>query len=498
MTIQLQSNKEKTQKEFIIHDGDKYFPLRYYFEGYPKITGCPWIEWKDLVFNVRRNIFTRKPQISFVSTSRECAYRHVINYPTRKWGSFQFSIIGTYGYGKSNFIHLTTAFLLARKHRILMFDDNCAEFRTLAPHGYFDKNNIFYPFQINVFVPEGYQFDEKAKNHNPLWLHRKNVKLVYFKNPKEIIKALKPHKLSVVYTDAFDPASLLRLFIKLVKMLKKITTIDLSYIFLMHELGDLFPEGAQKEIYGLIDIAKLEIRRFRRNRIGILTSFHEPADVTYKINRKFGFVGQKRTVNKKDLSQIEAYSKGFSRAQIAIGQGGYFREHTIKLFPELPDKFRIAPNDIPMYYSEETGILSYETYLSMLQEVEEEKKKSIEERMQLEHELLLQRENERKENREYILEKELEFKQKLTEERLKYQEKLEKQRRERISLIDKSKEEKQEKQRREHEQFINMGINILKEDPDIPISTFGSKIGITYYAKQKKYYEECKEIILSQ
>ncbi|KKN07320.1 hypothetical protein LCGC14_1068370 [marine sediment metagenome] len=348
----------KGKYQFVIHNNDKYFPIRYHFEGYPLITGIPYMEWKEFVTNIRRNIMTRKPQISLVATPKECAYRHLINYPIRKWGSFQCSALGTYGYGKSNFLHLTTAFLLALKHRILMFDDSSAEFRNLAAHGYYDKNKKFTPFQITVFVPNGYEFDEKAPNHNPLWNHRNNIHVRTFKQPKEIINALAPHKLTVLYTEAFDPSSLLRLWIELMNILKKMTTINESYIFLMHELADLFPEGATKEMYELIDLAKLIIRRFRRNRIGILTSFHETADVTYKVSRKFGFIAQKRTVNKKDKTQVEEYSKAFSRKQVAISQGGYFREHIIELFPELVDKYRMAPNDNAWYYDKGTGILN--------------------------------------------------------------------------------------------------------------------------------------------
>ncbi len=355
-TIQ-QTLTENNRYAPIIFNGDKYFPKRNHYIGYPYITGIPEISWKDQALSIRRNMITRKIQISAIQTPKECALRHLVNYPTRKWGSFQCSTLGTYGYGKSNFLNLLAAFLLARHHRILMFDDSQAEFRNLAGHGYYDKHNKFTPFIINVFVPKGYVFDVKAPNHNPLWMLRNNVNLIEFEDPKEIIDQLKPHKLAVVYTDAFDPASLLRLWISLMELLKRIVTINKSYIFMMHELADLFPEGAQKEIYNLIDIAKMMIRRFRKNRIGILTSFHETADVTYKISRKFGFVGQKRTVNKKNMTKLEEYSRGFNRSQIAISQGGYFREHTIGMFPELPDTYRIAPNFKPYYYDSEIGLL---------------------------------------------------------------------------------------------------------------------------------------------
>ncbi len=356
----LTDNTKNTTKilDYIIYNGDKYFPLNNQYVGYPRITGLPEIEWKDYVTNIKRNVFTRKPSLSLIPTPNDCAFRHVVNYPISKWGAFQFILKGLYGYGKSNFIHLLMALLLARNHRLLMFDDEVGEFRTLAAHGYFDKNNIFHPFEIDVFIPKGYSFDESADNHNPIWNHRNNVHLKEFTQLDEIIDNLKPHKLTVVYTSAFDKASVIRIWIGLMNLIKRKTTLHKSYIFVMHEIADLFPEGARKEIYALIEDCLEILRRLRKNRIGILGGFHEDADVTYKVNHKFGFVGQKRPVNKKNFTPLEEYARRFNRSQIAISQGGYFREHTIKKFPEIKDNYRIVANAQPWHYSDENGLLS--------------------------------------------------------------------------------------------------------------------------------------------
>jgi len=361
----MKCNYKINKEGFIVYQGDTYFPKRFHYEGYPFITGMPEITWKDFVTNIRRNIFTKRPQIQLLPTPKDCALRHVVNYPIRKWGAFQCGIIGTYGFGKSNLLNLLMAFLLARNHRLLMFDDDTAEFRTLAGHGYFDKNDTFHPFIIDVFIPEGYEFDEEAENHNPIWLHRKNVHVKEFTDPTDIIDNLKPHILTVVYTPAFDEASTLRIWITLMNILKTRTSVDKSYIFVMHEFADLFPEGAQKEIYQLLIQAMAIVKRMRKNRQGILSSYHENADVSYKFSRKFGFIFQKRSVNKKSLSQLEEYSRRFNRSQVAISQAGYFREHTIKKFPEVKDKYRIAPNPTPFYYSLETGIITAQDLADM-------------------------------------------------------------------------------------------------------------------------------------
>lgn len=435
---------KKKFKQFITDDqGNQYFPLNHQYEGFPVITGCPEITWKEYIIIIYKNKILKKSILDIIKTPYECCLRYLVNYPIRKWGAFQFALVGTYRFGKSNFMHLMTAFLLARKHRILMFDDNCAEFRTLAAHGYFDKNKKFHSFKIEVFIPEGYTFDESAPNHNPIWKYRTNVILKTFIDPEEIIENLRPHVLTVVYTDAFEPASLLRLFITLMKILSRYTSISESYIFEMHEFSDLLPEGAsnkttievenvklKSEIYNLIDEVVKITKRFARNRIGLLMGYHDSSDVTYKINRKFGVIGQKRSVRKKSMNQLEWHARNFSRPQIAISQGGYYRDHYIGKFPEVKDQYRIAPNHLPWYFDDSHGPIPLTKLLSELEEREElkqlEKEKSKEEK----NELSKEREKEKITNRLYIKENELQFKKELEE--FKTQQKL--------LLLDKQKE----------------------------------------------------------
>lgn len=332
---------------FIYHDDDKYYPVKYVYEGYPTITGCPKITWTNYVLSIRKGKLSTKKHVSALKTPSDCALRHVVNYPVRKWGSFQGSIIGTYGYGKSNLLSLILAFLLARNHRIIMFDDSSFEVRQLAPHGFYDKNNKFIPFKINVFIPKGYTFDETAPAHNPMWTgknKRNNVNLIEISSPREIMPYLTYHKLNVFYTESLDEASLMRFWADLMGEIKRYASIEKSYIFAMHELADLFPESPMKEIYGLTEVCRKIIKRFRKDRIGILTSYHENADVTYKISRKFGFVFQKRPVNKKNMSAVELKAKHFNRGQVNISQGGYWREHKTGMFPEMKDKYRVIAN----------------------------------------------------------------------------------------------------------------------------------------------------------
>jgi len=348
--------KKEVNKEnnLIIHNGDKFFPMRYKYEGYPHITGLPEITWQEYTLHVRKNKLARKQLTIGVSkTPKECALRGVVNYPIRRYGGLQIGINGTYGSGKSNLLNLVEALLMAGKHRIIQWDDAVCECRSLSAHGYYDKHDIFHPFELYIWIPKGYQFDETSRAHNPLWENRHNVYKKEYSHPKEIVPNLLPHKMNVIYSDALDPESNLRLWIDLMNMIKKEVSINKSYIFAMHEFADMFPEGAPGEMYRLIEEAKTIVKRLRKDRIGIATSFHENADISYKVVRKFNYLFQKRPVNKKDMSPLEKHARAFGRSDVNISSGGYWRHHVIGKYPELLDKYRLIPGDKYYVYKNE-------------------------------------------------------------------------------------------------------------------------------------------------
>jgi hypothetical protein len=351
----IQTNWEyDLENKLIIHNEDKHFPIRNLYEGFPKVTGIPDIVWQQAGYFVKRSIFQRnRPLVGIHKTPKNCAIKKIINHPIRKFGALQLSILGGYGEGKTNLLNFLSAVFMAGRHRLLMWDDSTFEARTIAGHGYFDKNWKFHPFKIFLWIPKGYTFDTNARYHNPLWNHRNNVTLMEFSNLEEIIDNLLPHKLNVVYSEAFDPASSLRIWVDLIKKIRKEVTIDKSYIFTINEFADLFPESAQKEIYHLIEEAKVLVKRFRKDRLGILTAFHELSDVTYKISRKFNYILQKKPVNKRDMNGSELAARAFTKSDVNISVGGYWRKHRIGKFPEMLDKYRIQPNSEPWCYDGE-------------------------------------------------------------------------------------------------------------------------------------------------
>lgn len=413
----------KTKK--IMFDGDWYFPLKKVSKRRPKVTGAPNIIYQKFRTWVGRNKLTHKPMIGLVKTPNECSFYKLINYPFKIWGGPQVGIVGQYGYGKSTILSTIQANWLAQKHRFIQLDDAEFEAQKLAFHGYFTKDGNFHPFKIVIWVPEGYTFNVKAENHHPLHfgpdniLGRKNVTLEYFRNIEQIVDNMVPHMVNVIYKEAFDDASALRLLLDIIHYIKTKSTITKSYVIVTHEFGNLFPETPSGEDYDIIrKLAIKELRRLRKHNIGILTSFHAFYDVVYYISQKLGIILQVRPIIHKHMSQLEEEAKGYKRGDVAVYNGGYYRKHHIDELPTYKkEKFIYSPNEELWHYSKIEGPESYSQRLNRLlriAQVENDYSKQEKESKKLEQQELKKKEREeRLANREYIRERELEFKKEL-------------------------------------------------------------------------------------
>lgn len=357
------------------HDGDQYCTLQRTYKGLPKITGLPVIKrerqrsfikekktihWSEgKVREKRRFPYLKKKKIEDDSAKRSlkvpiyqnvrapkiCSINRLVNWPFRKWGAYQAAITGTYGSGKSNLLNLLLAFHLAGKLRVLMFNDRRFEARNLADKGYFDKTG-FHPFQIDVFIPKGYQF----KNSNPLWEERKNVHLVEWTNIYDIINAMRPHHLTVVYTECFDRQSVIKLWMDLMGILAEEINPNKHYMFAHHEFSSLIPETPTKEMAKLVRDAADVALNLRKDRIGLLTTFHMLAEVFYRFSQKYTYLLQKRPVIRRMMTKPEYDARNFKLSQFNIVFGGRWMKHDIGMFPEVEDNYRLIPSNDKISY----------------------------------------------------------------------------------------------------------------------------------------------------
>lgn len=340
----------------IIYDGDWYYPLNQVSLRRPRITGSPKMSYEKYRFFLTRNKFTRKVGVGVIKAPKACSVYHIINYPVRKWGAFQMAFIGKFGEGKSTILSWIEANLLARKYRIFQFDDAEFEAQKLLHHGYFTKDGLFHPFRIIMWIPKGYEFNTNAENH--VEVNRNNFSLREFETVEDITKELKPHVVNVVYKEAFDDASALKLLLDIIKYVKTMTTKDKYFLFVRHELADLFPESASGEMYHLVrEMALEEIRKFRKRRIGMLGSLHASYDVTYTVVQKFTFLGQVRPIKHKFMTQMEKEARKYKKGQFALSDNSGYTKYTIEEFPSGHIDYLYSPNMTPWSYPDLEPIL---------------------------------------------------------------------------------------------------------------------------------------------
>lgn len=368
------------KKGRFLFNGDKYAPYNKHWKKCPRITGCPtltnepsrtyksgtytqhYIEniaikgrvpkskrlgkyggTKETLIVKKRQRTRSVPNWRTIHAPNECKLTNMINWPFKRLGGYQCAITGTYGSGKSNGMNCLVAHHLAQDVNILMFNDSRFEARSLCDKGYFDESGEFHPFQINVFVPDGFQFDTNTSD--ALWNHRNNVKRVDWTHSKEIIKSLAPHTLTVVYTECFDQPSMLKLWIDLMKTFKRIAPKK-ACIFTHHEFSTLIPETPTRDIAKTVREASDVAMNLRKDKIGILTTFHMLSEVYYRFSQKFTFVIHRRPVMRKSMTKAEEDAMNFSRRKLNVVSGGRWRTHTIGMFPEIEDKYRLIPAEL--------------------------------------------------------------------------------------------------------------------------------------------------------
>lgn len=362
--------------DYFDHEGDQYCSSTRFYPNLPRITAIPVIKkererafikekktvhWFEETTREKRTGITRRkkkiegtpkkrsmkvPVYQVVTAPRICSINKMVNWPFKKWGGYQAAIVGTYGSGKSNLLNLMLAFHLAQNIRILMFNDRRFEARHLADKGYFDKNDKFHPFHLDVFLPEGYEFELA----NPMWEHRKNVHLVTWQDPQEIKDAMKPHKLTVVYTECFDQESAIKLWMDLMQLLGNEINPNKNYMFAHHEFSSLIPEVPTKEIAKTVREAAEIALNLRKDRIGLLTTFHMLAEVFYRFSQKYTYVIHKRPVMRRRMNKAEHDARNFRLSQFNVMFGGRWMKHDVGLFPEIEDKYRLIPAKLKLGY----------------------------------------------------------------------------------------------------------------------------------------------------
>ena len=327
---------------------EQYFRKNQLYKHLPWITGCPEITPQPWRPYIARSLLSKQPVIKLKVMPRYAHIRKIVNYPFRKWGAPMISIVGTYGSGKSILMNLLIAFYLARGVRILQFNDRRMECRHLAAHGYYDKKGNFQPFTIDIWIPKGYEF----RNANPIWDYYKNVHVRYWENYDQIIDSMQHYKLTVVYEECFDEEGKLKLWIDLMEALGENMNPNVVNMFTHHELSSLIPETPTKEIYKTVRQASNIAMNLRKDRIGLLTTFHISSEVFFRISQKFGFVIIKRPVNRPTMTDVEKDALGYSVEECNISRGGYWMKHEIGYYPELPDLFRCVPQRKKLNYPE--------------------------------------------------------------------------------------------------------------------------------------------------
>lgn len=322
-------------------EGDEYYDLNHKYTRGPLITACPTIKWEQARQYWGRSSVSSRKHVRVKRTPKFARFWKIINWPYYKWGGPQVSIVGNYGTGKSVLMNLFVAFFIAKRLRVLMFNDRRFEARNLAMHGWFDKKKKFHPFVIDCFIPKGYEFELA----NPLWDHRNNVNRLEWTKVDDILaNTKKTGHLTVVYDECFDEKGKMKLWIDLMTILGRTIEPKINYMFTHHELSSLIPEIPTKDIIKLVRQASNIALNLRKDRIGLMTTFHMQSEVFYRISQKFGFIIQKRPVNRKNMTDVERDARRYKLSECGISIAGYWTKHTIGYFPEVIDAYRLIPN----------------------------------------------------------------------------------------------------------------------------------------------------------
>lgn len=258
----------------------------------------------------------------------------------------------------------------------------------------------------------------------------------------------------------------------------RITHLDKAIVTPFHEAMVYWDQYSSDEQWKAI---KTYAKSLVDNRKGLTRPIflsQEETEVESTVRNKCVWKFYRKGSTKKDshphLKKVVPWT---ARHKYQMVYGGLHVAHnTIDPIKEIHNVWKMIPQGIPLEYLESKE----------QKEIEKKQKEGL--KIEREQKLMLERLEERKANQEYIIEKEMEYKLQLKE--LEYKKK-----RELLELEETQKAKKYIKSQNDYEQIIQKGIITLTDNPDITITQFGTKIGVSYFAKQKTVYEQCKNIM---
>lgn len=352
-------NKVKKIEEFIWREGSYWGKSVYngekaFYYRFPRISARPKVEAEKYRLFKKRNVWTKLMEIGIKRMHPQLHFRAFVNWSYRLYGNPQLAIKGAKNQAKSNMINLLTAVKLARKKRVIMFCDLNLEAKHLAPHGMFDKDGVFCPFPIEIWIPINYEF---KRVDYPIWDYYSNVTLRRYKNVDEIVDSTKGGKLTVIYTDCFDQMNLIKLTYELVLILAEKVSRTISFYLVHHELHKLFKQMGDKGTSKLMDKLADEFADFRKHNIGLISGYHLGSEVHYRFAQKFILIINKLPPNRKTLTPAEKDAQNYKINEFNIEIAGYYRKHEYSYYPELPRwLFRLIPQREKISYPAFTPI----------------------------------------------------------------------------------------------------------------------------------------------
>ena len=328
------------------HNVSRDYRLERIYKNLPIITDIPKIVGNEYRISTKGNFLNtldeNLPMVFPVKTPDECSFESVVNFNIEKFGMPPIAITGGYGSGKSNLLKLVQSFYLAKGFKIFSFNDHRIEGRHLAAHGFVNKDSYYQPFQVKILIKKDvpYYFDERN-----LVEDFDNVHLLLFEDINDIIREITPYCYTIVYTANLDHAERLKLWIRILSKLSRVANKRNPIVYADDEFSSLIQEMPDKSTYKLTQIASYMALGLRKDYIGLFTCFHMLQEVFYRVSQKYGFEFIKKPVNRNFMSAAHNDAKGFKVNEVNICRGGYWRHHTIGYHTELPDVYRILPEN---------------------------------------------------------------------------------------------------------------------------------------------------------
>lgn len=329
-----------------------YFPFTRKYYGLPYITACPRINLEKFRLMFRKSKFDSNIMTLAIKKAPKQAFvSRLINFNFKKDGAPQICLRGNMGTYKSNLLNLLAGFYAIKGIRMIYFVDDAFEVRNLCGHGYQDKKGDFYPFQFDVWIPKGYKFKEKSTT-NEIWKYRSNVRKCEYTSIDQILNTLEDGKFTVIYESCFTKESKLKLLNDIYLYCAENVSLDTNYMLVHHELQTLIKENPTTDVYEITNQIKDRFARSRKDKVGILASWHKSSEVYHSISDKFRFIGEKKPTNKKILTKVEKDAQKQRRDCVNMSIDGYWATHWFSYWPELPDIYRLVPQREKLTYPE--------------------------------------------------------------------------------------------------------------------------------------------------